>query len=496
MKSPLFKYISVFAAIFFTASHNRGFASPETPAVAEPQTDTYIRHNPSIENPGAELAETADYPFLKLNANHIDMNGHSWQGLTHKLDNIRHHKTSDNFTIVHIGDSHIQADGNTGRIRKNLQKIYGDAGRGLMAPLRIAGTNQPLDYKFTTETPVTTATLLKMPWPVTMGFTGVAARPIGSSATFHISDQSPFNELRVYSNGPVTVTHVDAGKSTDIEYTQHEEEWGTCLKLDRHVQQLTVTLKGNGMIVYGFDARNTDVPGVLYHSIGNNGATYSTYSLIGNFGQGIAALSPDLVILSLGSNEAFGKISDRTFYNNICTLVKEIREYCPDAEILLTTPSECQRSVYTRTKKRRKRRRVVSTRTYQTNANIPRLREVIKRYGQENGVPVYDFYEVSGGAGSSFKWLQNRLLSTDRIHRTWNGYYLEGNLMYNALYEALTGKSIPENIRKEKPDAVKQHPEDKSVKVSAAKKSAKVKKNAVKRKKTPTRKKTRKKRRK
>ncbi len=420
-----------------------GCHSPQTIAAVPKKADTADKHtriNPQLGRPDPKPVEISDYVFLNRNANHIELNGADWSGLIHKFENIGNHG-GKNVSIVHIGDSHIQADGNTGRVRSYLQKVYGNAGRGLMAPLRIAGTNQPLDYTLSTSGGASTSTLLKQPWKVNMGFTGVAVKPAAQHATFSLSDKSPFNILRIYANGPVSISKVTSG-GEEIQHHSTSTEWGAQVNLAHRVESVNITISGRNLIVYGFDARDTETPGVLYHAIGNNGATFSTYSKIGSEGEGIALLDPDLVILSLGSNEAFGNISDAEFYRQIDNLVKEIREHNPKAEILLTTPSECQRSVYTTSRvrsKKKKRPRRVTSRSYQINTNVERLRNVILKYGKENNIPTYDFYSVAGGKGASAKWLQKGLLSTDRIHRTWNGYYLEGNLIYNALSHLLTG---------------------------------------------------------
>jgi hypothetical protein len=81
------------------------------------------------------------------------------------------------------------------------------------------------------------------------------------------------------------------------------------------------------------------------------------------------------------------------------------------------------------------------------------MRNVILKYGADKQIAVYDFYDVAGGAGSSAKWLQNRLLSSDRIHRTWAGYALEGELLYHALSDAL----VAANDLKNKTEKTVQH---------------------------------------
>ena len=158
-----------------------------------------------------------------------------------------------------------------------------------------------------------------------------------------------------------------------------------------------------------------DRPGLFYHAIGNNGAAYETYNRIGNVGAGIAPLSPDLIIISLGTNEAFGKLNTTSFKNSVDRLVKNIRAANPDALLLLTTPMECHRSVATTRKVRVKgkngKRRTVNrtSRSYSVNPNIAPLRNVILDYGKEHGIAVYDWYEVAGGRGASSSWISNKL---------------------------------------------------------------------------------------
>ena len=50
-------------------------------------------------------------------------------------------KTQSKIIFLHIGDSHIQADYLSHTIRTKLQKKFGNAGRGLISPLKIAITN-------------------------------------------------------------------------------------------------------------------------------------------------------------------------------------------------------------------------------------------------------------------------------------------------------------------------------------------------------------------
>lgn len=414
---------------------NEPEAGFEESTTADDQADT--RLNPELGAPTPVTVETpSHYRFLNLDANRIIMNGASWQSLADDLRAAR--QSGQVVNIVHIGDSHTQADGNTGQVRSHLQSTFGNAGRGLMSPLRIAGTNQPLDYTITTVAPVTTGTLMRNGSGLPMGFTGVAVKPGVALATFTVSvPKSPFNSIDIFASKPVTVTAVTTDGTRGVDWDTRATDYGASVTLGAEYTKVAVTVRTDGATVYGFSATNSGRGGVRYHSIGNNGATYGSYSAIADEGRSLASLHPDLVIVSLGANEAYGKVSDAAFRNQIDGLVREIRSHNPNARILLTTPAESQRRVTTRRRRKGRRRRYTTTTTYQVNQNVKRLRNVILEYGRDNGIPVYDFYAVAGGDGSSKHWIQNGLMSRDRIHRTWKGYYLEGDLLYQALIQQL-----------------------------------------------------------
>lgn len=407
---------------------------------AQENDDVDIRLNPEIEDVQSSPASVniRNYPFINRSANHIDMNGHSWTGLKNKLDEIGEGRT---FSIVHIGDSHIQAEGNTSQIRKHLQKTYGDAGRGLIIPFRLAGTNQPLDYRLSSTHSMASAKLLKTPWSTSMGFTGISLAAPSSPFTLTLSNEQSFNNFIILGKGNINVTAVTTD-GQHIDFHEKHEPYGTKVSIERQVKSVAITIFAPGANIFGIYLRNGK-NGILYNAIGNNGAAYISYNQIPDFGKSLEVLHPDLVIISLGTNEAFGRMSDATFYNSIKTLVDDISENNHGAEILLTTPSECQRSVWTRVRSgRKKRRRSRRIRSYAVNQNVARMASVIRRFGKENHIPVYDFYEVAGGQGASAKWLNSRLLAGDRIHRTWTGYHLEGDLLHEALIKAF-GNPLP-----------------------------------------------------
>ena len=149
-----------------------------------------------------------------------------------------------------------------------------------------------------------------------------------------------------------------------------------------------------------------------------------------------AALTPDLIILSLGTNEAFGKCDQKDIYDQIDRVVSMLRDIHPGAVFLLTTPPECHRRVRRKGKKK-------DYYTYVTNTKVEKVAETIRRYAVGKGLACWDLFSISGGRGSAKSWVKYQLSARDRIHFNIKGYELQGNLLYDAIikgYNDYVGK--------------------------------------------------------
>lgn len=390
--------------------------------------DETVRLNPKVEQRTVHDKNQEKYPFIRYDLNKIELNGADWSKLKEKL---KQSKEDGNFIFLHIGDSHIQADINTGTMRKRFQEIYGDAGRGLIVPFKLAGTNEPVDYTIKCSSPYTKSVVMRRPWSTKMGFTGISIHPDIQKFTFSLRLPDNCDYLTILGEGEIEVSSVESN-SVPIKFEDEETEGGTFVSLDSSCNELDLNLHGEDANIFGFDLRN-DNHGVVYSAIGNNGAAYATYNGITNFGNSIAVLEPDLIIISLGTNEAYGKFNKEEFKSQVDRLLRGVKEGNSDAAILLVTPSECQKSIYS--KKTKKGRR---TKKYVVNEHIREVREALKECGKRLQVPVYDFFMVAGGENSSEKWFDAKLLSMDKIHRTWKGYEVEGSLFFDALLNALS----------------------------------------------------------
>ena len=399
-------------------------------------------------------ADDIDIPiptFIKRGANHIIYNGADWSRLRNAFEMSR----TAPISIVHIGDSHVQADFNTGTTRELLQYDFGNAGRGLIAPLKLCGTNQPTDYVFQSRNSWNAVKLMNNSWIQSVGFTGTSIRPSSSTSELTIGtqdeeDYNPFSSVTIFHNGKLTVKDVKDSEGNQLHFRAIPSRDYTQIVLASLATRVNVEFASAGdLTIYGA-ALSGERPGVFYHAIGNNGATYDSYNRIGTVGVGINPLQPALVIISLGTNEAFGKLGGNPaqFKSAVHRLVSNIRNANPDALILLTTPMECHRSVVTTSKVRVRRKKGKGYRTvtktnksYAVNRNIAPLRKAILDYGKQHGVAVYDWYEIAGGNGASASWINAELFAKDRVHHTRTGYHLQGRLLYDALMDALRSQN-------------------------------------------------------
>ncbi|MDG1720308.1 MAG: hypothetical protein P8I31_03540, partial [Bacteroidia bacterium] len=88
----------------------------------------------------------SEYIDSPENQNRI-VNAESLQLFFEELAQIKS-KENKVVSVVHIGDSHIQANYLTVKVRTLFQNNFGNAGRGVVFPYKIAGSYGPNDVQF------------------------------------------------------------------------------------------------------------------------------------------------------------------------------------------------------------------------------------------------------------------------------------------------------------------------------------------------------------
>jgi lysophospholipase L1-like esterase len=380
----------------------------------------------------------AAYPFLHLSANHIENATIGLQRFYQRLRQARQQPgvlPSSRVSVVHLGDSHLQADEFSGRVRQELQRTYGNAGRGLVFPYTVARTNGSPTYRTaTTSGAWRSKRVLSSAQPdstLPIGLNGISLATTDSGAAFTL--RIPLLRRPAYSFNQLTVLRQPGAAAFDWQVLEeHGRLLGTALgpaksvadtlPLDslRSFVTLRTTRRSPGQtnaVLYGLLLENNQ-PGVLYHAIGINGAQVRHYNRAPLFFGQLPLLHPDLFIISLGTNDAFKPGFDpQRFAGQLDTLVSGLRLRCPEAEVLLAAPADSYRG-----------------RRYR-NPDLARLSAVLRAYAQAHDLAYWDFSAVQGGYGAMRQWRAAGLAQADLVHFTHDGYALQGLLLYLALQD-------------------------------------------------------------
>ncbi|MDO4755966.1 MAG: GDSL-type esterase/lipase family protein [Parabacteroides sp.] len=362
-----------------------------------------------------------------------------------ELDSLRAGKDTV-LTIVHLGDSHVQAGHYTGKLMRLFQTQFGNAGRGWIAPFKLGRTNEPDDYFITSTVREWTSgrcVQSKKKCPIGLGGIGIQSLSSSINLNVHIAPNNgagySFNQALFY-RGDKAMPMLPTGPYKDSIQTilgTNPVVSGLLVDTFRSVSPLDTLLlhstrrkQGTDELLpassfknlyYGFSLLNGS-SGILYHSVGVNGAMFVHYT-DSNYVRQLALLNPSLLIVSLGTNETFGRrFRSEEFAGQVRSFVRMIKQYLPHTAILLTTPPECYKRVYVNKK-----------RTYVRNTNTELAAKAILQITREENLSCWDLFTITGGKNSCTTWQKEKLLGRDRIHFTKEGYQEQGVLFYRAL---------------------------------------------------------------
>jgi len=331
--------------------------------------------------------------------------------------------------IVHIGDSHILGNFLTREVRERLQRAFGDAGRGLIFPYKLANSNGPKDYLVETNVRWNGANCQRDRDEQTpFGASGFSLETPHSKAelTFRLRDTAT-SETHLFTK--ITVLQYKSLGEYDLEVRDEvtnqkaqlflEGDYARSYYFDRPVGQMTLAAKRtNGQQkALSFDgvSLENELSGVVYHSIGVNGARFQDWVRAEYFARQVAELQPDLIILSMGTNEAQGRTEPDFLYNSIKNLTAALAEHSPSTCFMLTTPADS----YLRGKG--------------LNPNMAGVCAVIRKFARDKGYALWDMFGFTGGENSAVNWKSTGLMSSDSVHYSKLGYAVQGKLLYQSI---------------------------------------------------------------
>ncbi|MDH8701453.1 lysophospholipase L1-like esterase [Dysgonomonadaceae bacterium PH5-43] len=383
---------------------------------------------------------TPMHSFIKEKYNTIQVPGEDSTRLNnffHKIDTLLCYGEG-RINILHIGGSHVQADVFSHQVRKNLDNINGDfqTPRGFIFPYSIAKTNNPPNYKVSYTGVWEGERNVKRTRGVPLGVGGITVYTSDPEAQVNIT-LNPDSVYRWEFEQLRLIGYVEDGSCmvTPVLYYNNDTIYGQ-LDLSLYNTYIFELPAPDYSFSMGFIQHDTiphtfvingfipekETPGIVYHSIGINGASVPSYLKCEDFENELKNLQPDLIIFGIGINDAVPKdFKPEDFKNNYSYLLEIAERVNPDCAFIFLTNNDSFRRV--------------ARRRYLVNTNGTLARKAFFELAEKYNAGVWDLFTLMGGLNSMRKWQNAGLAQVDKIHFTRPGYVLLGDMLYNALIQ-------------------------------------------------------------
>ena len=326
--------------------------------------------------------------------------------------------------LLIIGDSHMQCEDFGAALRNylidSMQIPY--AGRGFAFPYPLAKTSQRSDMYFGPNNDWHGCRFTKTGNHCDWGVAGWTAHFNKDSTIFawrigH-SEFVQGDEIQLFcpprnAYAYRLLMYDSTGRNQSLFYNPKSYSFeGKVLK---NSQKLVFDLKRNDpeaeFVHQGFllkPKKNGFVCGIS----GTNGARLDHYLQSPDFQKHITQINPDLVVLCLGTNDAyandFNTDQTRSFLH---VLLSRIKASVPASAILLVGPPDHCIG----------RKRV--------NPRTEIINKIFSETAEELDFVFWNQQKAMGGKGSIFRWRKNRLATKDMVHFEPGGYKKQANLL-------------------------------------------------------------------
>lgn len=403
-----------------------------------------------------------------------------------KLNQLETKKDSK-LRIVHIGDSHIQADLFSGKMRAMLQERFGNGGLGFTFPYNLAKTNGNYFIKYTASITLECSRNVFADSTKPIGLSGISMETTAKDFAIELQvrdEQYTFNTIKVVS--PQNQRLIDlATASNEIKIESatpkviyHKIKSGEALSIIANKYKVSVSAikKANGLYSNNIRAgkvlkipTNETEPKIISRKefipleLKENANSYSYYSstelekiyLIPTENATTFSLNgivleknaPGIVYSNIGVNGA--KASD---YLKFPLFFEQLKVLEADLVIISLGTNESFDKLETQTYFERLNQMISEIRAQNPTAEIlvttppPSLwkrkypNTLVEEYTQKiietaavENYAVWNLFEALGGLQSVNKNYTKGLMARDKVHYSKAGYELQGTLFFEAL---------------------------------------------------------------
>ncbi|MDJ0766175.1 MAG: GDSL-type esterase/lipase family protein [Myxococcota bacterium] len=348
--------------------------------------------------------------------------------------------------VLHYGDSHTAAETLCTSIRRELQQRFGDGGRGFVllgrpwrwyAPddviIDARGTWRPLRHTLAEDSDRQDGRY---------GVAGIAVETGEKASVSRIATVpgegfgDRMSSVDIFflkrPGGGAFSIHVDGVRKGTVSTARRRIGSGFFrLRFPEGNHELEIRVKAGEEVRFFGAAIENDGPGVVYDTLGINGAFFFTplnwdASLIE---EQVGRRNPDLIIAMYGTNDADARhLTTKVYTDLVKRAISRLREGAPRAACLILGPPDRDMGLPVGVK----------------SAHLTRIIDVQQAVADEVGCAFIDIQELMGGPGSYEIWRRRGLAKSDGVHFTPTGYALLGELIAGQLlaaYDGFCGKS-------------------------------------------------------
>lgn len=340
-------------------------------------------------------------------------------------------------TIVHIGDSHIASDSLTRGIRKGLQSIYGDAGRGAIIPAnayKYAHADGIRMKRTGAWSSVSSRNVKSGPY----GISGVRVASSSPTATMTLSTSGvafDWAEVTVLTGPKQGSVELLVDGATKVFNAKAATTGSKVVRLERPGRDFQVSPNGGGKTTILNWATGRETAGVRYVNFGINAATaylpnHWNPKLVAN---DIRHLNPDMIVWGYGTNEGFNSnLNLASYREQVQKVYTTLNTAAPKADWLFVGPASGLA---------RHGKAAGYCGNYRIPAKLGGVSETLKSFAAEKGHHFWDWSEAMGGPCAADEWAKAspRLAAGDRVHLTPRGYQKSADA-FVAFIKKLVGK--------------------------------------------------------
>ena len=412
--------------------------APTQPMVEEPAADTTVELDAVPRHAALYVADTTHYPLPTTHYLSDTTDLRFWLPDSTFFDafwEAAEQARSEGriLRVMHYGDSQIEMDRITCRLRSYMQRTFGGGGPGMLPFRTIIPTYAVRQYATGDLTHLSSfgdSTVSRSPGnygPMMQCFRlgGSANVTLREAAKRGVDDRiKRFSNVRlVYNNRGVTLRATLTDRTTKQQLPLQADSSGIGSlrwQLDSASNNLVLSVGGSAEL-YAVTLDNG--PGVAVDNIPMRGCSGQQFTLVPleRLGQAYAQLDVGLIIMQFGGN-SMPYLRDTKAIVKYCTSIgrqiDHVRRACPQARVLFIGPSD------------------MSTRVrgqLQTYPWLPEVVDSLAATATRHGAAYWSIYHAMGGYNSMIQWKKDNLAGEDYIHFTTRGAELMGDRLAEAL---------------------------------------------------------------